>query len=120
MEQIESVCNSIEKKQEKGDWQQALQSVKEDDPHLQTNQGIVVVNAKLPPYSVISVTSVLPNVRKVIAIYFHPLRSFSIEKTLSVFFSVCYLMSWGVLVLLKHFSCELKETWRSGAIESEV
>ena len=71
MEQIESVCNSIEKEQEKGDWQQALQSVKEDDPHLQTNQGRVV-NAKLSPYSVISVTSVRSNVRKVIAIYFHP------------------------------------------------
>ena len=42
MEQIESVCNSIEKEQEKGDWQQVLQSVKEDDPRSQTNQGTVV------------------------------------------------------------------------------
>ena len=91
MEQIESVCNSIEKEQEKGDWQQALQLVKEDAPHLQTNQG-TVVNAKLSPYSLISDTSVLSNVRKVIAIYFQPQCSFSIEKTLSVLCSVCYLM----------------------------
>ena len=91
MEQIESVCNSIEKEQEKGDWQQALQLVKEDDPHLQTNQG-TVVNAKLSPCSLISVTSARPNVRKVIAIYFHPQCSLSIEKTLLVLSSVCYLM----------------------------
>ena len=71
MEQIELVCNSIEKEQEKGDWQQVLQSVKEDDPHLQTNQG-TVVNAKLSPYSLISV---LYNVRKEIAIYFPSFHS---------------------------------------------
>ena len=91
MEQIESVCNSIEKEQEKGDWQQALQLVKEDDPHLQTNQG-TVVHAKLSPFSLISVTSVLSNVRKVIAICFHPQCSLSIEKTLSGLCSVCYLI----------------------------
>ena len=106
MEQIESLCNSIEKEQEKGDWQQALQSAKEDDPHLQTNQG-TVVKAKLSPYSVISVTSVLPNVRKVIAIYFHPQCSFSIERTLSVLSSVCCLMFLDVYIcdLLKYCDC---------------
>ena len=100
MEQIESVYNSIERAQEKGDWQQALQSVKEDDPHLQTNQGRVV-NAKLSPYSVISVTSVFPYVRKVITIYFHPQWSFRTQKTLLVLFSVCYIILRLQLRLVK-------------------